>query len=270
MQQINLENIIALAKEAGKAVMQVYESGYFDTQFKGDNSPLTLADRHSNKLITEGLKILYPHIPIISEEEPLPPFATRERWKEFWLVDPLDGTKEFIKRNHQFTVNIALIRYKYPVLGVVYAPALDTIYYAVEGNGAYKQERQEIPVRLIAPQYPDYYHIRSVSSEYADEAEEILIQKALEIKSHTKLGSSLKFCLLAENQADYYVRQKPLMEWDSAAGQAVLEMSGGKVFDAYGKRLTYNTETLLFEKLFAVGYQQHDETPWKTIKSILA
>ncbi|MCS7004559.1 MAG: 3'(2'),5'-bisphosphate nucleotidase CysQ [Cytophagales bacterium] len=267
MQSINLQNIIALALRAGKAIMEVYESGDFQTTLKSDSSPLTRADKQSHRIIVEGLSNLYPQIPIISEEGLQIPFKVRERWKEFWLIDPLDGTKEFVKRNHQFTVNIALIRYKYPVLGVVYAPALQTLYFADE-KGAYKQLDGELPFKLVVPHYPNYYSLRSVSSENESQSTEILIKKALEVKTHTKIGSSLKFCLLAENKADYYVRNKPLMEWDAAAGQAILETSGGRVYDAQGNRLSYNTETMMFEKLFAIGYQQNDGIGWKTLQNI--
>jgi 3'(2'), 5'-bisphosphate nucleotidase len=265
--QIDIADVISIAREAGKKILDIYTANnYHDSIIKKDDkSPLTMADKASHEYIFQALQQKYPY-PIISEEGEEIPYSERRKWRKFWLVDPLDGTKEFIKRNGNFTVNIAFIVDEYPVLGVIYVPVTDVMYYA-DQNGAYKQQGNEEPIRLIVPELPDYYNLRGVSSESYSSEED---KKAMEILNITKsiaIGSSLKFCLLAENKADLYIRNNPLMEWDAAAGQAIIEISGGRVFNIDDERLAYNQPNLLISKVFGIGYRQNDGMGWKKLNT---
>jgi len=247
-----LEKINEIAIEAGKKIMQIYGMADFSaiTDFKADNSPLTLADKEANKIIEEGLKKLAPHIPIISEEGKDVPYEVRKDWKEFWLVDPLDGTKEFIKRNGEFTVNIALMRDNAPVMGTIYAPAFDVLYYGEKGKGAWKTEKEKTE-RLATKTSKD--KIVAVGSRSHGAPEELEVQKRYGVTDAISTGSSLKFCLLAEGKADVYYRHGPTMEWDTAAGQAILEAAGGRVLKPDMEKFTYNKTTLLNGSFLALG-----------------
>ena len=248
---INLETLapelIAAAKAAGDAIMQVYESEDFGVETKADNSPLTKADLASNAVILEQLQKLTPDIPVLSEESKHLPFAERKDWTQFWLVDPLDGTKEFIKRNGEFTVNIALIENGEPVFGVVYAPALNLTYWAAAGLGAFKGEGTEN--RIEAHDYTvNSGPLNLVASRsHAGAATEALVSE-LEQSTPVNLvssGSSLKLCLVADGQAHLYPRFGPTMEWDTAAAQCVAEQAGAQVREPGGGPLKYNKENLL-------------------------
>ena len=246
---INLEalapELITAAKAAGDAIMQVYESKDFGVETKADNSPLTKADLASNKVILEQLHQLTPDIPILSEESKHLPYAERKNWTQFWLVDPLDGTKEFIKRNGEFTVNIALIENGVPVFGVVYAPALKLTYWAAAGLGAFKGEGTD--TRIEAQEYHDGPLNLVASRSHAGAATEALVRD-LEQTTPVKLvssGSSLKLCLVADAQAHLYPRFGPTMEWDTAAAQCVAEQAGAQVREPGGGPLRYNKENLL-------------------------
>ena len=248
LNKIDIDKINNIAIAAGKAIMEVYQQD-FEVIHKEDNSPLTLADKRSNEIILKNLLELHPVIPFISEENKLTAYEKRKNWKYFWLIDPLDGTKEFIKRNGEFTVNIALIHNQEPVLGVVYLPAKDVLYYSKKGEGAFKVngngKAERISVKKAAAEMIAIAGSRSHGSE---EMIEYLHQKE---KAHQKVdflpaGSSLKFCMVAEGVANEYPRFGPTMEWDTAAGHAVVMGAGGSVTEVGGnKPLLYNKENLL-------------------------
>lgn len=237
-----LTEIIDLARKAGEDIMKIYAGADIGVTYKGDESPLTLADRAAHETIECGLRAIVKDIPVISEEGEETPYSVRKYYKRFWLVDPLDGTKEFIRKNGEFTVNIALIEDRVPVLGVVYAPAMDLMYYAAKGEGAFKVAGS-VPVRLAvwgAQSGP----VRVVASRShpSPATEEFL--KTYVVKEIVYAGSSLKFCVVAEGNADLYPRIGTTSEWDTAAGQCVAEEAGVMVAGLDGKRLMYNKETL--------------------------
>jgi 3'(2'), 5'-bisphosphate nucleotidase len=217
--------------------MQVY-NGAFDVQRKDDNSPLTLADLESQRVIIAGLKQLTPEVPILSEESAAAPWAERQTWRELWIVDPLDGTREFVKRNGEFTINIALIVEHEPVLGVVSAPAQRATFWGIAGQGAFARndKGQARRIRTAPPQRP--LRVVGSRSHASPQTAAFLTQVGPHVV--TGIGSSLKFCLIAEGQAELYPRFGPTSEWDTAAGQAVLEAAGGHVTRMDGHRLRYN------------------------------
>jgi len=237
--------IIEAAMEAGKAILEVYHSNNFEVEFKGDHSPLTKADKKSNEVI---MKYLAPTgLPVLSEEGRAIPYSERKEWNCFWLVDPLDGTKEFIKRNGEFTVNIALIENGVPVMGVVYVPCTEELYYGDLQTGAIKKVgniSEKLPIEFGRTKYT----VVASRTHLSDETQQFI--RELEV-SHGELhfiskGSSLKLCMIAEGRADIYPRLSPTMEWDTAAGHAVILAAGGKI-NQLGKResLLYNKENLL-------------------------
>jgi 3'(2'), 5'-bisphosphate nucleotidase len=226
LNQIDIQDIVTIAKEAGKAIMQVYKQD-FEVEYKQDSSPLTLADKKANDIIEDGLNQLSVNLPIISEEGDDILYKDRKHWQYFWLVDPLDGTKEFAKKNDEFTVNIALIHKDKPVLGVVYAPALDICYWAKQGEGAFK-DGKKLPLKA-ADQHNTYKIIVS-RSHMSDETQAFI--DAIDTNKEKELisiGSSLKICLVAEGEADIYPRLGPTMEWDTGAAHAIIQESGGSV-----------------------------------------
>jgi 3'(2'), 5'-bisphosphate nucleotidase len=249
IENIDIHKINSIAQKAGDEIMKIYQQD-FEVDYKADNSPITKADIKSNEIITESLKDLHPEIPILSEENKQISYKIRKNWEYFWLIDPLDGTKEFVKTNGEFTVNIALIYKNMPVLGIVYAPALNLIYYAQKDRGAFKQEKNKKPQRL-----PIYNHIRNdilkvvvSKSHYNQETKKFVdnLKNQYEKIEFINIGSSLKFCLIAEGKADIYPRLAPTMEWDTAAGQAVVEEAGGEVVKFKIKTsLKYHKEDLL-------------------------
>lgn len=259
MKEINLHELFNISLEAGKEILEVYAQD-FDVEFKKDDSPLTQADRRAHESIMSGLNAIDPSIPVLSEEGREVPYRERREWNHFWLVDPLDGTKEFIKKNGEFTVNIALIEGKYPTMGVIYAPALDVFYFGRVGNGAYKlenasniqveSEEELIQKSIRLPVIQDRSVMRAVASRSHMSKETETFIKDLESK-HGEVevvssGSSLKFCLVAEGKADYYPRYAPTMEWDTGSGQAIVEAGGGKVTRYEDdERFYYNREDLL-------------------------
>jgi 3'(2'), 5'-bisphosphate nucleotidase len=235
--------VIALAREAGRATMQYYD-GAADAAVreKDDRSPVTLADEVAHGILVDGLRRLDPDTPVVSEEAAADDFEARRAWRRFWLVDPLDGTKEFIKRRAEFTVNVGLIEGGEPVFGVVLAPALDLLYWAAKGEGAWREVKGGPPERIYsakpAPGAP-LTVVESLSHPSA-ELEEYL--KTIPVARRVKAGSSLKFCWVAEGRADVYPRLGPTMEWDVAAGDCVFRQSGRD-----GERpspLTYNKPDL--------------------------
>lgn len=249
LESIDVQKIIAITREAGEAIMDIYSTGDFEVTDKSDQSPLTKADRASNAIINERLKALYPDIPIISEENKAIAYEDRRGWEYFWLVDPLDGTKEFIKKNGEFTVNIALVRGGKPVLGVVGIPAKGTVYYAVENLGARKIDAEGNEFAISAKR-SDGVSLALIGSRSHPSPEFDAYLQEME-RQYTRVefvpaGSSLKFCLVAEGVAHIYPRLGPTMEWDTAAGHAVVLEAGARV-KIYGAEedLQYNKENLL-------------------------
>jgi 3'(2'), 5'-bisphosphate nucleotidase len=239
-----LPRVVALVEKAGAAVMEVYARGDFETTYKKeDDSPLTRADLASHRLLSEGLRALTPTLPVLSEESKEVPYPERQSWQRYWLIDPLDGTKEFINRRDEFTVNVAMIERDEPALGVVYAPAMEELYYASRGLGSFKRKELEPPERIVVSDYRVSGVTIVVSRSHAGAEVEELVRKIGPTES-LSIGSSLKLCLVAEGRAHLYPRLGPTMEWDIAAAQCVVEEAGGKVTDLSGRRLRYNKPSL--------------------------
>ena len=256
---------ILAAKRAGEAILEVYDSD-FAVELKDDKSPLTLADKRSHEIIEKVLKqtvtVNNSTVPILSEEGKETPYDEREKWEYFWLVDPLDGTKEFVKRNGEFTVNIALIHKHKPVLGIIYIPVKDVFYFAAINVGTYKLENsgivtddlsieelidksQRLPLVSNNKTTLTVIGSRSHTSEEFTEFVRRLNEKHENVEFISS-GSSLKLCLVAEGKADVYPRFGPTMEWDTAAGQAIVEQAKGTVMETEtNKPLTYNKNNLL-------------------------
>jgi len=233
-----LLDVTALAREAGRSILKVYASS-FTVAEKSDRSPLTEADLQSERLILAGLRRLAPEIPVLSEESAEVPWSTRAAWDWLWVVDPLDGTREFVQRNGEFTVNIALVHARRPVLGVVHAPALERDYYAGEGLGAFRSDAETAGRAIrVARCGPGPVRIVGSRSHRGSSLDGFLAR----VGSHefVEVGSSLKLCLVAEGLADVYPRLGPTREWDTAAGQCVLEQAGGHVVRLDGQPLSYN------------------------------
>ncbi len=262
-----LPGLLSVSREAGRAILEVYNSD-FAVEHKDDKSPLTLADKRSHEIIACRLASLPAcQLPLLSEEGRHMTYAERKGWDMFWLVDPLDGTKEFIKRNGEFTVNIALIQNGKPLLGVIYIPVKNIFYFAAQGLGSYRLEActADVPASMegllkISSRLP----LDSLSSDLASSRSRVTVigsrshmspeteQFIAGLKTRYKevdflaAGSSLKFCLIAEGRADVYPRFGPTMEWDTAAGQAIVEQAGGRVLRAGSEEpLSYNKENLL-------------------------
>jgi 3'(2'), 5'-bisphosphate nucleotidase len=244
---------IALAKVAGAKILEVYHSGDFAIETKLDTTPVTRADFLAHQIIVDGLKQLTPSLPVLSEEAADIPFAERQQWQQYWLVDPLDGTRAFIKKSGEFTVNIALICNHQPILGVVYVPIKDICYFAAEHSGAYMQQDSQAKIALQARSWNKGL-LRILLSRYSDEKRFKVILEQFEECEMDRVSSAWKFGLMAAGEADIYPRFGPTSEWDTAAGQCVLEQAGGKVLDFMGKPLRYNTkESLENPQFLALG-----------------
>ncbi len=243
-----LQIAIEASLQAGKEIMQIYSSPEqdFGVEYKADNSPLTLADKASHQCIMSYLEPT--GIPVLSEEGKHLPYQTRCQWQEMWIVDPLDGTKEFVRRNGEFTVNVALVRDGSPVLGVVYVPATQILYYGIVGQGAWKKVADADPVQLPLAAQHDGYVVVASRSHMTPETEAYVDEMR---RCHTDVrlvssGSSIKICLVAEGTADSYPRFAPTMEWDTAAGDAVARAAGSQVTNVETTHpLQYNKENLL-------------------------
>ena len=257
---INIEDIIEIAGKAGDKILEVYNDvESFNVETKADNSPLTRADREANTIICQGLEKLDYLYPILSEENKMIPYETRKTFDYLWIVDPLDGTKEFIKRNGEFTVNIALTFEGTPVAGVVYAPVLDEMYYAIKGEGAFVIKGGE-KVQLSAKTYQNSDSNLAIvcSRSHLNEETQNFIDRFTSPLKVSK-GSSLKFLILASGDAHIYPRLAPTMEWDTAAAQIILEEAGGKVVNAVdGYPLKYNKENLLNPFFIATANQVNE------------
>lgn len=232
-----------IAKKAGKAILEVYGTN-FDVQCKEDHSPLTLADQRSHRIIVDSLRSRYPHIPVLSEEGKEVPFEIRKGWDRFWLVDPLDGTKEFVKRNGEFTINIALIEGDTPVVGMIYIPVQDRMFLADVREGCREDANGRRRLLRVAGEMPKGpVRIVRSRSHPAPGLEELLSL----IPDHeiVNRGSALKFCAVASGEADFYPRFGPTWEWDTAAGQAIVTAAGGVMLSLSGKPFVYNKQSLL-------------------------
>jgi 3'(2'), 5'-bisphosphate nucleotidase len=247
---------VQIAQAAGEKVMAIYNTADFSVEQKGDDSPLTAADLASHQYIVSALAALTPQYPILSEESASIPFAERSQWQTYWLVDPLDGTREFIKRNGEFSVLIALIHEQKPVLGVVHAPALNETWFAAKDQGAFKQARGETnTIQTRATDNP----IKVMGSKSHRDA--IMPQFLANIGAHyyDVMGSILKACLVAEGSADLYPRLGLTSEWDTAAAQIIVEEAGGHVTRTDMQPMLYNTgESLLNPYFFVFGRDYHD------------
>ena len=245
---IEIQKIIDIAIEAGTAIIEIYNSDDFNVEIKSDNSPLTRADLTAHNLIKEKLISFYPSIPILSEEGKDISYEERKNWDRFWLVDPLDGTKEFIKKNGEFTVNIALIENNEPTMGIIYAPVYNNInnsgafpgvlYYGEKEVGSFKQVAGSEVIKL--PSSDNKGNIKAVRSRSHASSEEEEIFKKYDVKETISIGSSLKFCIVAEGLAQIYYRHGPTNEWDVASGYAIAKYAGAVI-----SGLSFNKQNLL-------------------------
>jgi 3'(2'), 5'-bisphosphate nucleotidase len=251
-----LPQVCAIARAAGDVILEVYGREFAVTR-KDDDSPLTEADQLAHTLIRRELARLAPPLPLLSEESAPEERAQRRSWPRYWLVDPLDGTKEFLKRNGEFTVNIALVEGHRAAMGVVYAPVLDRLYYGAVGIGAWREG--DGAVEAIGVRRTAGSPLRVVGSRSHPSPELAAYLAALGSYEIMDMGSSLKICLVAEGAADLYPRLGPTSEWDTAAAQAILESAGGRMIDTAGQPLRYNSkDDLLNPHFLAFGDQQQD------------
>lgn len=251
---IQLDALKQISRDAGAAILEVYQRDDFDVQRKGDNSPLTAADLAAHHIIEQGLSALTPDLPRLSEEAADIPFSSRQHWQRYWCIDPLDGTKEFINRNGEFTVNIALIDQHQPVFGIIYVPISDELYWG-DHNGAWKQTGQAAAERIHCRALGDQLTLIA-SRRHGQEKNSALLgpltSRFSQVETVNK-GSSVKMCLIAEGQADIYPRLFPTSEWDTAASQAIIEAAGGQLVDARSLQpLRYNRRESLENPWFVV------------------
>ncbi|KGX93923.1 3'-5'-bisphosphate nucleotidase [Pontibacillus halophilus JSM 076056 = DSM 19796] len=250
-----MHEVIEIAVEAGNAILEVYHAGDVEVQYKEDQSPLTIADQRSHDVIFRKLAEQTPEIPVLSEEGGELAYEQRVDWERFWLIDPLDGTKEFIKGNGEFAINIALVENGIPILGVIYAPVLDVVYFAEQGEGAYKlegvknktdfsQDSISLPIlsnRTKTSVVTSRSHLSQETKDYIRRLEQHVGEVEL-----TSAGSALKMCLVAEGKADVYPRFGPTMEWDTCAGHAIMLEVGGDIIQVDSHQpLQYNKQDLL-------------------------
>jgi 3'(2'), 5'-bisphosphate nucleotidase len=243
------KELMLLARKAGIAIRTVYESGDFRESRKEDRSFLTEADRSSHAILCDGISRLFPGIPILSEESDKVPYDVRKDWSEYFLIDPLDGTREFVHRIPEFAINIAIIRQGFPVLGLIHSPLEDTTYFAAKGQGAFRlhgDSREQIT--SVSGESVRVLLSRTDRSPELDE----LIGR-FEGPSVLRMGSSLKFCAVAEGRADFYPRLKPSMEWDTASGAILVEESGGMMCKTNGERIEYNRRDMLNPPFYVMG-----------------
>ncbi len=250
---MNLEKLTeaacALASEAGERIMTVYESADFSVEKKSDDSPLTAADLASHRCIVDALREMTPEYPVLSEESADIPFAERSQWETYWLVDPLDGTREFIKKNGEFSVLIALIHNHEPVVGVVHAPVIETTWFGSLGNGAFKQTGGHV-VALQVREPGDTLTVVGSRSHAGDSLRAFM--KKIGDHELVSMGSILKACLVADGRADLYPRLGPTSEWDTAAAQIIVEEAGGRMTQTDMSPMRYNTKESLLNPHFLV------------------
>ncbi len=254
---------LEIAIDAGRCILEIYEDG-FSVEQKEDQTPVTEADMAAHRIIERGLSELTPGLPILTEESNKVPFQVRSLWQRYWLVDPLDGTREFIHRSGEFTVNVALIDGNEPVVGIIYAPVLGVYYYACRGQGAYKRSACNNPVPIHTRPRDANEPVIVAGTRRRSAAMDRFLEN-LENYAITPLGSALKSCLVAEGKADVYARLGPTSEWDTAAAQCILEEAGGRLTDTKMRPLRYNTkESLLNPHFFAYGDPNEDWSRYLT------
>ncbi len=260
-----LGGVSDIAEEAGEATLEYYADA--EAEYKEDDSPLTKADLAANRIIEEGLAELEPELPILSEESEQAGYEERRQWTRSWCVDPLDGTKEFLKQNDEFTVNIGLVEQGRPTLGVVYAPALEVTYFAAQGLGAFKRVGDgEVDMLEVAGEVPEVVTV-VVSRSHMRETTEAFVER-LEERYEVELlpkGSSLKLCMVAEDSAQLYPRLGPTMEWDTAAAHCVAEQAGAGVDRAGGEPLEYNKRDLLNPEFVVYALEELVPAGWGEI-----
>jgi 3'(2'), 5'-bisphosphate nucleotidase len=244
--KINLDEIIDIAQDAGKEILKIYyKNKKINSKLKADLTPVTEADEVANKLIIKRLKKLYPNIPIISEESKIENYEIRKNWNYVWLIDPLDGTKDFISRSGEFSVNIALIKNNKSILGVINAPTLNKTYYAQKDGGSYlikNEKRIKLPIVTNKKNYVTFISKNDGITKIKEWLQNLNLDKKLIVK---RLGSSLKGCFIAEGKADFYLKMSSIMEWDTAAMQVILEEAGKQIVDFKTKKpLKYNKRNL--------------------------
>ncbi len=261
MHSLDTQSLIPLICEAGDSVRAIYDRGTVEYSLKEDRSFLTEADHASQRILAEGLAAIAPDIPVLSEEAKAVEYSIRKNWEEYFLIDPVDGTREFVKRIPEFTVNIALIRRGRPVIGLVHLPMERITYIGEDGAGAYriKQTAERLPLKSGGNARLTVLLSRT---DFSPPLENLLMK--LSNPDVKRMGSSLKFCLVAEGFADLYPRLKPSMEWDTAAGTVVVEQSGGIVCDLSGGDILYNREDLVNPPFYVGSKYLEDKIPdWK-------
>lgn len=253
------KQLLHLTQQAGKAILEIYQkSRQYLVQIKPDNSPLTQADLIAHEILTTGLQALTPDLPVLSEEGVGIPWEERQKWDRYWLIDPLDGTLPFLRHSGEFTVNIALIQNHQPVIGILYVPVTQEVYYAcAEWGGAYKQDTEEGITQLqVRPWHPDETIL--LTSQAAREEKIQTLFGHLGAYTQIKMSSAWKFGWLAEGKADLAPRLGDTCEWDTAAGQCILELAGGALVGLQGQPLRYNTKASLINPYFiALGDKTH-------------
>ncbi|NKI35676.1 3'(2'),5'-bisphosphate nucleotidase CysQ [Wenzhouxiangella sp. XN79A] len=247
-----VDGVLAACRTASTAILEIYENDDFSVEMKADDSPLTRADLASHRILVEALERLTPDIPVLSEESAATAFAARRGWPRLWVVDPLDGTREFIKRNGEFTINVALVEDHRPVLGVIAVPALALSYSGIPGHGAFRHaaDGPARPIRTRRP--PADPPVVLGSRSHGNPRSEAYFEA---IGRHERLarGSALKFCAVAEGEADFYPRLGPTSEWDTAAGDAIVQAAGGRVGLPDGRALLYNARATTLNGDFLVS-----------------
>lgn len=245
-----LPDVIKIADEASEKVLHIYQSD-FKVNYKEDHSPITAADIASHDIIVKGLRQISRDIPILSEEGAEIPWEERKKWRRFWLIDPIDGTKDFTQRTGEFTVNIAMIEDGEPVMGVVTAPALKEAFWGIKGEGAHMRDRTGRVHRIRVAEPKDTLRVVASKNHLNEETRAFI--ETLGSHETVQAGSSLKFCRIAEGHADIYPRMGPTSEWDTAAAHAVLVAAGGKVQTPEGQPLIYGKENILNPNFIAAG-----------------
>jgi 3'(2'), 5'-bisphosphate nucleotidase len=251
---------LKIARDAGAAIMDIYAQD-FSVDIKADQSPLTAADTASHRCIEAGLSALDSSIPLLSEESASIDWEMRKTWTRYWLVDPLDGTREFIKKNGEFTVNIALIENGNPVFGVIYAPVLDTMWWGDHQHGAFKQIGDQPALKISSEKMVSNPLRVAASRSHLDDLTKAALTRMGNIEA-SSMGSSLKFCSVADNRLDVYPRFAPTSEWDTAAGQAIVEAAGGCMLHLDGSPFQYNRKESLLNPHFIVLANSH--LPWRS------
>ncbi len=257
-----LDDVLTVAVAAGREILEVYQNP-FEVDHKADGSLLTAADQRAHETILDGLTALTPDIPVLSEESNREVFAERRQWTRFWLVDPLDGTREFVRGSGDFTVNIALIDNGSPILGVVHTPVKNISHYAASGSGSFRRDgassSESIRTRTIDMEKPTLLQSHSHAGPKTVRFRQNLERQAGRARI-IRMGSSLKICMVAEGSADIYPRLGPTSEWDTAAAHCILDVAGGRLIDPDGNRLRYNKPDILNPWFLACGDSSVDWT----------